>query len=52
VEDLCPSWASGEHTYDRSLCRKVRDPRIAAVAGPMTGVFSFCLLGLDRPSGA
>lgn len=47
VEDLCPRWATGEHTYDRSLCRKVRAPRIAAVAGPMTGVFSMCLLGVD-----
>jgi acetyl-CoA acetyltransferase len=51
VEDLCPEWADGRHTYDRALCRKVADPRIAAVAGPMTGVFSFCLLGVDAPVG-
>jgi acetyl-CoA acetyltransferase len=52
VEDLCPRSAMGEHTYDRSLCRKVRDPRIAAVAGPMTGVFSMCLLGVDAVTGS
>jgi acetyl-CoA acetyltransferase len=52
VEDLCPGWAVGEHTYDRRICRKVRSPRIAAVAGPMTGVFSCCLLSIDQPTGS
>jgi acetyl-CoA acetyltransferase len=33
AEDLCPDWQSGKHTYDRSVCRQVRDPRIALHTG-------------------
>ncbi len=29
AEDLCPNWQQGEHTYDRKLCRQVRDPQVA-----------------------
>ncbi len=29
VPDLCPDWAKGVHTYDRALCRKVKDPKLA-----------------------
>ena len=29
AEDLCPNWREGEHTYDRTLCRQVRDPQTA-----------------------
>lgn len=29
AEDLCPNWQAGEHTYDRALCRQVRDPQVA-----------------------
>ena len=29
AEDLCPNWHLGEHTYDRKLCRQVRDAEIA-----------------------
>lgn len=29
AEDLCPNWAKGEHTYDRSICRQVRDVNIS-----------------------
>jgi acetyl-CoA acetyltransferase len=29
AEDLCPRWQMGEHTYDREICRQVRDPEIA-----------------------
>ena len=29
AEDLCPNWREGEHTYDRTICRQVRDPQIA-----------------------
>jgi len=29
AEDLCPNWHEGEHTYDRTICRQVRDPQIA-----------------------
>ena len=33
AEDLCPNWQNGEHTYDRSLCRQVRDPHIVLHSG-------------------
>ncbi len=36
AEDLCPNWREGEHTYDRTICRQVRDPQTAlftAVSG-------------------
>ncbi|HEV8298549.1 MAG TPA: thiolase family protein [Acidimicrobiales bacterium] len=42
--DRCPDSAKGMHTYDRSMCRKIRDPRIAVACGPMTGTFSMALL--------
>ena len=29
AEDLCPNWREGEHTYDRTICRQVRDPETA-----------------------
>ena len=29
AEDLCPNWREGEHTYDRTICRQVRDPQAA-----------------------
>jgi acetyl-CoA acetyltransferase len=47
VPDRCPGWAHGEHTYDRNLCRKIRDPRLAVACGPMTGTFSMALLAKD-----
>ena len=49
VVDLCPGWATGDHTYDRSICRKVRDPKIAFAAGmgPPTGGGNFCILARD-----
>jgi acetyl-CoA acetyltransferase len=47
VPDRCPNWQNGEHTYDRELCRKIRDPRIAVACGPMTGTFSMALLAKD-----
>ena len=42
-----PQLQNGEHTYDRNLCRKIRDPRIAVACGPMTGTFSMALLAKD-----
>jgi acetyl-CoA acetyltransferase len=33
AEDLCPGWAEGNHTYDRSVCRQVRDPQVALCTG-------------------
>jgi acetyl-CoA acetyltransferase len=50
VRDCCPSGGQGVHTFDRRLCRKVRRPQIAVVAGPMTGVFSCALLAVDAPA--
>ncbi|MCH8194986.1 MAG: hypothetical protein IIB12_02825, partial [Chloroflexi bacterium] len=47
VNDLCPQSAQGVHTYDRSICRKVRDPKLAACCGPMTGRHSFAILAKD-----
>jgi acetyl-CoA acetyltransferase len=48
VEDLCPGWARGEHTYDRSLCRKVRDPKLAVGCGPLTDArHAFTILAKD-----
>ena len=47
VKDLCPDWAKGVHTYDRGICRKIRDPKIAAACGPLTGRHSFALLAKD-----
>ncbi len=29
AEDLCPNWDEGVHTYDRTICRQVRDPEVA-----------------------
>jgi len=29
AEDLCPDWRSGRHTYDRAICRQVRDAEVA-----------------------
>jgi len=28
AEDLCPHWRTGEHTYDRAMCRQVRNAEI------------------------
>ena len=33
VDDLC----DGPHTYDRAICRQVRDPEIALVCGEAGG---------------
>jgi acetyl-CoA acetyltransferase len=48
VEDLCPGWREGVHTYDRSICRKVRDPKLAVGCGPLTDArHAFTLLAKD-----
>lgn len=44
VPDLCPDWESGEHTYDRAVCRKLRDPQVAAIGTPPTGGFAYAIL--------
>jgi acetyl-CoA acetyltransferase len=33
AEDLCPDWANGNHTFDRSLCRQVHDPTVVLHCG-------------------
>lgn len=46
--DLCPGWREGIHTYDRAICRKVREPRLAVGCAPMTdGRHGFVLLAKD-----
>ena len=48
VEDLCPGWREGVHTYDRAICRKVRDPKLAVGCNPLTdGRHAFTLLAKD-----
>ena len=47
VPDLCPNAHLGEHTYDRSICRKVRDPKLAVACGPFTGAFSMSILAKE-----
>ena len=42
AEDLCPNWQHGEHTYDRKICRQVRDPKVALNAS--VGGFSGLIL--------
>ena len=40
AEDLCPQWAEGVHTYDRTICRQVRNAEVAlnASVGGFSGV--------------
>jgi acetyl-CoA acetyltransferase len=48
VEDLCPGWREGVHTYDRRTCRAVRDPKLAVGCGPLTDArHAFTLLAKD-----
>lgn len=48
VEDLCPGWERGEHTFDRSLCRAVRNPSLAVGCGPLTDArHAFTILAKD-----
>jgi acetyl-CoA acetyltransferase len=48
VEDLCPGWREGVHTYDRKICRAVRDPKLAVGCGPLTDArHAFTLLAKD-----
>jgi acetyl-CoA acetyltransferase len=48
VSDACPGAAQGIHTYDRSVCRKIRDPKLAVGCGPLTdGRHAFTLLARD-----
>ena len=45
AEDLCPDWISGNHTYDRSICRQVRGAKVALNAS--VGGFSGLILQGD-----
>ncbi len=46
THDLCPGWETGLHSYDRTRCRAVRDPKIgfAAGMGPPTGGGNFVIM--------
>jgi acetyl-CoA acetyltransferase len=48
VKDLCPGWAAGNHTYDPSVCRKVKDARLAFVSSPGTPTLQGSMLVLGR----
>jgi acetyl-CoA acetyltransferase len=49
VKDLCPNWQSGEHTYDSTICRKIKNPKLAfcSSAGTPTLQGSMMVLGRD-----
>jgi acetyl-CoA acetyltransferase len=48
VPDLCPGCGEGVHTFDRDLCRKVREPKLAVACNPQTdGRHGFAILGKD-----
>jgi acetyl-CoA acetyltransferase len=49
VKDLCPGWASGDHTFDPERCRKIRNPKMAFVSCPGTPTMqgSMLVLGGD-----
>lgn len=34
VKDLCPGWERGEHTFDPTLCRKIRNPKLGFTSNP------------------
>ena len=35
AEDLCPNWRNGEHTYDRNLCRQVKNAELGLWSASM-----------------
>ena len=49
VVDDCPDSEAGVHTYDKTRCRRVRDPKIglAMSMGPPTGGGNFVILARD-----
>jgi acetyl-CoA acetyltransferase len=49
VRDMCPECEAGEHSYDPTECRAVRDARIgfASSQGPPTGGGTFVVLGVE-----
>ncbi len=48
VIDLCPGAKDGHHTYDRTMCRKVRDAKLSVGCGPLTdGRHAFTILARD-----
>lgn len=34
AKDLCPGWERGEHTFDPSICRKIRNPKLGFTSNP------------------
>ena len=47
VPDMCPDWQNGNHTYDREVCRAVRDPKIAVTCDALVGAFGFGIVAKD-----
>ena len=47
VPDMCPDWQHGNHTFDRSICRKVRDPQLSVACNPIVAGFAYALLAKD-----
>ncbi|OAI42967.1 hypothetical protein AYO38_11090 [bacterium SCGC AG-212-C10] len=49
VKDLCPGWATGDHSYNPDICRKVKDAKLAFVSCPGTPTLqgSMLVLGAD-----
>ena len=48
AKDMCPDWANGNHTYDPSVCRMVKDARLAFVSNPGTPTIQGGMLVLAR----
>ena len=47
VPNMCPDWQNGNHTYNREVCRAVRDPKMAVTCGALVGAFDFAIIAKD-----
>ena len=48
AKDLCPGWATGDHTYDPAICRSVKDAHLAFVSCPGTPTLQGSMLVLGE----
>ena len=48
AKDLCPDWAKGIHTYEPTVCRMVRDARLAFVSSSGSATIMGGMLVLAR----
>ena len=48
AKDLCPGWADGIHTYEPTVCRMVKDARLAFVSNPRSATIQGGMLVLAR----